>query len=93
MPERSLVAVWPLALLWMGVACLWNAARCGRVHCYFTGPFFLLLALLSLLHGLGIVSLGPNGWQGIGVALLVGGCLLACAPELLLGRYRRGRSR
>lgn len=29
----------------MGFACLANAARCRRMHCYFTGPYFLLLAL------------------------------------------------
>lgn len=29
----------------MGLACLANAARCRRMHCYFTGPYFLLLAL------------------------------------------------
>src|SRR6266852_7249120 len=32
-------AVWTAALSIMGTACLANAVRCGRVHCYITGPF------------------------------------------------------
>lgn len=26
--------VWAVSLLWMGVACILNARRCGRRHCY-----------------------------------------------------------
>lgn len=33
--------VWPGALITMGAACTVNATRCGRLHCYFTGPVFL----------------------------------------------------
>jgi len=36
--------VWTVALATMGTACMVNALRCGRVHCYLTGPFFLLMA-------------------------------------------------
>lgn len=36
--------LWLPAFLVMGAACLANAARCGRVHCYVTGPLFLLAA-------------------------------------------------
>lgn len=52
---------WTLSLVVMGVACLVNARGCGRMHCYFTGPFFLLMAVVSLLHGLQVLSLGPHG--------------------------------
>ena len=38
--------VWTLALVWMGGACLANARRCSRTHCRFTGPFFLVVAVL-----------------------------------------------
>ena len=34
--------LWATSLAIMGVACLVNASRCGRVHCRFTGPFFIL---------------------------------------------------
>ena len=35
-PEKTWI--WVAALIWMGGACLWNAHRCGRRHCYWTGP-------------------------------------------------------
>jgi hypothetical protein len=79
---------WVAALAWAGAACLFNASRCGRVHCYITGPFFLLLAGASLGHGLGILPLGPGGWQWIGLSFLVGGCLLTFVPEWIWGTYR-----
>ena len=79
--------VWTASLLWMGLACVVNASRCGRMHCYFTGPFFLLLALASLLHGLGIISFGPNSWRWIGITLLLGGIILNYIPERIWGKY------
>ncbi len=81
--------VWTLAFAVMGIACVLNAVRCGRVHCYFTGPFLLLLATGSLLHGLGLVSLGPKGWQWLGLVGLIGTMLLLTVPERLWGRYAR----
>ena len=42
--------VWSTALMWMGLACVVNALRCGRIHCYLTGPFFLLMAVATVLH-------------------------------------------
>lgn len=46
-------ASWNKGLLWlagaafavMGLACLINAARCRRLHCFITGPYYFLLAL------------------------------------------------
>jgi hypothetical protein len=55
----------------MGAACIVNALRSGRVHCYITGPFFLVMALVTLFYGLGVVSLGRNGWNLIGLAILI----------------------
>lgn len=89
LPERHLVILWPLVLAFMGTACLLNARGCGRVHCFFTGPFFLVMAALALLYGLGVVPLGPHGWDRLGLILLVGAVALCCGPELLFGRYRR----
>lgn len=81
--------VWPLALAFMGGVCLVNARRCGRRHCFYTGPYFLLLAVLSLLYGLGILDLGTRGWSRLSLALLIGGFLLTCGPEWRSGRYVR----
>lgn len=84
--------VWVLALFTMGTGCLVNAARCGRVHCYITGPFFLLMALASLLYGLGILPIRGNGWNLLGLILLVGVIVLWCPPEMLWGKYRQPRA-
>lgn len=84
--------VWTAALGTMGAACIANALRCGRVHCFITGPFFLLMALVSLLYGLGFVPLGRNGWNLIGLTILVGAIALCSLTEMLFGKYRNGRT-
>ncbi len=43
--------VWLVALVRMGVGCLLNARRCGRRHCYITGPFFLIMTVPVAVHG------------------------------------------
>lgn len=84
--------VWTAALAIMGAACIANARRCGRLHCYFTGPFFLAMAVVTLLFGLGLFPLGRNGWNLLGLIILIGAIGLCCVPEMLLGRYRKGRA-
>jgi hypothetical protein len=88
LPPRSLAVIWPVLLTFMGVACLANARRCGRIHCFVTGPFFLVLAALALLYGVGILPLGEHGWATLSAALVIGGCVFTCVPEWVLGRYR-----
>jgi hypothetical protein len=61
----------------------------GRVHCRFTGPFFILGAVASLGYGLGFLPFGPFGWKWICAVTVIGGIALTCIPELILGRYRR----
>jgi len=73
----------------MGVACIVNAFRCGRVHCYFTGPFCFLMALVALSYGLGILHLGGNGWNLLVLIILIGAIALGCVPEMFLGKYRQ----
>jgi hypothetical protein len=84
-------AIWVGSLTTMGAGCVVNALRCGRVHCYLTGPFFLVMAILSLLYGLGVVPLGPPGWNIIGLTVLAGALVLCCVPEVFFGRYRQAR--
>ena len=88
-PGAILTAIWTASLLVMGIGCVINARRCGRTHCYFTGPFFVVMAALVALHGSGILSLGEHGWQWLWNTLLAGGLLLYFLPEWLWGRYRR----
>jgi hypothetical protein len=78
--------LWTLSLGFMGTLCLLNASRCGRIHCYFTGPFFILGAVTSLGYGIGL-----SGWKWIGNITIIGAIVLSSIPELVLGRYRRNR--
>lgn len=82
-------AGWTVSLLIMGTACLVNSRRCGRMHCFFTGPFFLTIAVVSLMHGTHVLPLGPHGWSYISLVLLSGAVLLCVVPEWIWGRYRR----
>jgi hypothetical protein len=93
LPPSVRTAIWTVSFLWMGIACVLNAHRCGRLHCYFTGPLFLAGAAASLLHGLGILSLGPRGWAWIGYTLLFGSVLLNYLPEWIWGRYSTSLSK
>ena len=81
--------IWFVSLGVMGGACLWNARRCGRVHCYYTGPFFLLIGVIALLNGLELLPFGNKGWPWLGILLLFGGIVLTVLPEKIWGSYRR----
>src|SRR5258708_15377989 len=82
-----LVVIWPVLLAFMGGACLYNARCSRRLHCYITGPFFLLLALVALVYGLGWLPLGPRGWTWLADVLIFGIIGLACLPELPVRQY------
>jgi len=61
------------------------------VHCYATGPFFLALAVVAVLQGLGAMPLGRDGWGRLSVILVIGSVVLMCGSELVFGRYRKYR--
>jgi len=79
--------IWLIALVWMGVACALNARHCGRTHCRFTGPFYLLMTVPVLLYGLGIVSFGLYGWWWLGVFILFGTVVIWWATEAAWGKF------
>ena len=81
--------VWATCFGIMAAGCLINARRCGRVHCYFTGPFLALMAFASLSYGLAWPPWRIGGWNWIGGVTLGGAVLLGCLPELFFGRYWR----
>jgi hypothetical protein len=89
-PVRGLI--WAACLGTLGAGCVANALRCGRVHCYITGPFFLTMAVSSLLYGLDLVPFGKSGWAWIGGVTVVGAGTLTFVPEWIWGRYARGEN-
>lgn len=84
-PARA--AVWSLALIWMGVACLANARRCGRTHCRYTGPYYLALIVPVALLGFGALPFATALWWLLCFAILLGGKAIWWVTETRWGRY------
>jgi hypothetical protein len=78
------VWLWIPAFLVMGVACLANAMRCHRTHCYITGPLFLGAALYVGLSAIHLVPLYSGLLLNVVLVLTVLGFLV----EVPLGKYR-----
>ena len=76
-------ALWIPSFAIMGVACLVNARGCGRLHCFVTGPLFLLASLATALDAFAIASID---WKLIMIGTAVG-TLLAYSLEWLRGKY------
>ena len=74
------------ALFWAGAACAVNAYRCGRLHCYITGPLLLLGGLAILLAGFADVAI-PTTW--ILTAVGAGTCLAFCLERHFGAKYVR----
>ncbi|MGH8372036.1 MAG: hypothetical protein ACRETO_04805 [Gammaproteobacteria bacterium] len=79
--------LWTLGFGATGIICIANARRCGRRHCLYTGPLYLLAALASLLYGLHLLPLGINGWGWIMGFALAGTFLFCCVIETVFGKY------
>lgn len=79
---------WFAALVWMGAACFINASRCARRHCYYTGPFFIIMAIIVMLHGYEIIWFGANGWLFLGLTIAIGFFVLWFFPEYKHGQYK-----
>lgn len=84
-PIRTVV--WTLGLAWMGTACIWNARRCGRTHCRFTGPFYLAMIIPVLALGSGFVPAGLLGWIAVGLVIVVGSKAIWWWTERAWGRF------
>ena len=84
-PLRTVV--WVVALLWMGVACILNAKRCGRTHCRYTGPYYLAMILPVLALASGPISASIYMWAAFALLILVGGWVIRWITEQKWGRY------
>lgn len=84
--------IWSTALVWMGGACIANARRCGRTHCRFTGPFYLVMAALVMAYAAGVLPIGEHGWAMLGAITIIGTAVLWWGSERIWGLFwpRRG---
>jgi hypothetical protein len=71
----------------MGVACILNARRCGRTHCRFTGPYYLVTIIPVLALGLGVVPAGLFGWLVLGALIILGSKTIWWATERARGKF------
>ena len=80
-------AIWIAALVAMGAACLANSRRCGRVHCRYTGPYYLALTVPVLLFGAGILKPDAYVWLVLFVLSILGGHAITWVTETSQGPY------
>jgi hypothetical protein len=90
-PVRT--AIWIIALIWMGTACILNAKRCGRTHCRFTGPYYLAMIIPVLALGLEVISGGLYAWIVLGLVIILGDKLIWWATERVWGKFSEVRRR
>jgi hypothetical protein len=86
LPFRIGAGLCAVLFLWMATGCLLNAMRCHRLHCYISGPVFLLGAIFAAGTALGIVAVGPDIFgNAVGATLIL--ALLSFVPEIIWKRY------
>lgn len=83
---RAIALVWMVSFVWMALGCILNARRCHRLHCYISGPAFLLGAASLALFAAGIALLGPHSLNNI-VGITLTSVLLSFVPEMIWRRY------
>ena len=86
-PPFIRATIWIAALIWMGSACILNARRCGRTHCRYTGPYYLVMVVPVLLLISGIVSADLYGWFALAVLILAGSKMIWWATERAWGTF------
>jgi hypothetical protein len=86
-PVPLRAAIWIVALIWMGTACILNARRCGRTHCRYTGPYYLGMIVPVVVLASGVVSVGFHGWLALGALILAGSKAIWWATERAWGKF------
>ena len=77
------LALFPLGFIIAGLLCIPNAAAWGRLHCYITGPLFLIAGVVSAVRDFDVVVWS---WNLIGLGVLLG-VVLGYLPACFVGNY------
>ena len=75
--------LWVPSLLVAGAACVANASRCRRLHCFVTGPVFALAAIATVLDAGNVV---PIDWRWI-LSFVIAGTAAGYGLEWVRGKY------
>jgi len=82
---RETAAVWAVAFTWMAAGCFLNALRCHRLHCYFSGPVFLIGAVVAAALASGAAL--PANSLNYDIAATFVLVLLTFTPETFWRKY------
>ncbi len=88
-PFEVTVTIIAMTVAWMGLSCVVNAFRCGRLHCKVSGPIFLIGAIAIIVSGFGLIS-APGTYLN---EIVWGTFTLALSTyllELVWGKYGEG---
>jgi hypothetical protein len=88
-PPLPRTGVWIIALIWMGTACILNSRRCGRTHCRYTGPYYLLMIVSVLVFASGVISTDFYAWLSLAVLIFGGSMIIWWVTERAWGKFSR----
>jgi len=88
-PPPARAGIWIIALAWMGTACILNSKRCGRTHCRYTGPYYLVMIAPVLVLASGVISDDFYAWLSVAVLILGGSMIIWWATERAWGKFSR----
>ncbi len=89
LPLMTTGIIWAAALTWMGIACLKNASQCGRRHCFYSGPYFILSALIALCVGFEWTIFSALTLNQLALFLAIATPLVCILPDWLWGKYKK----
>jgi hypothetical protein len=86
-PPPARAGMFIIALTWMGIACILNSRRCGRTHCRYTGPYYLVMIAPVLVLASGVTSADSYAWLSLAVLILGGSMIIWWATERAWGKF------
>jgi hypothetical protein len=86
-PVPLRVALWTVALAWMGTACILNSRRCGRTHCRYTGPYYLGMIVPVLALAVAPIPVPLAAWVVLAAIILLGSKIIRWATERAWGKF------
>src|SRR5262249_60283536 len=70
-----------------GTACVLNSRRCGRTHCRYTGPYYLVMIAPVLVLASGVISVDFYAWLLLAVLIFFGRMIILLGPERGGGKF------